>query len=125
MTMPQANGLYVFSSNSNRSPRPPVISSHFTSVLTTCAQPLLPSRPASDDVKFFDASRAAVKPFCDARPGWKLFVIEPNISRKPTGCAAAKPNAQTICCSLSPSSLPHAAAAPKTPAVPVMCQPRS
>jgi hypothetical protein len=70
-----------------------VISSHFTSVLTTCAQALLPSRPTSVDVKFLDASSALVSPFWDARPGWKLFVIDPNISRSPTGWAAASPSA--------------------------------
>ncbi len=59
------------------------------------------------------------------RPGWKLFVMVPNISFKPTGCAAASPNAQIIRCSSSPSSLPTAAAAPNTPVVPVMCQPAS
>ena len=76
-------------------------------------------------VKLREARSAAVRPFCAARPGWKLLVIDPNISRRPTGWVAASPSAHTICCSVSPKALPHAAAAPKTPAVPVMCQPRS
>ena len=76
-------------------------------------------------VKLREASKAAVRPFCAARPGWKLFVIDPNISRRPTGCVAASPSAQIICCSERPSTRPLAAAAPKTPAVPVMCHPRS
>jgi hypothetical protein len=33
------------------------------------------------------------------------------------------PSAHVICCSFKPSSLPAAAAAPNTPAVPVMCHP--
>ena len=60
-----------------------------------------------------------------ARPGLKLLFMEPKDSRRPTGCEAASPSAQTICCSVSPISLPVAAAAPNTPAVPVMCQPTS
>ena len=36
--------------------------------------------------------------------------IEPKDSRKPTGCDAARPSAQTICCSLRSISLPIAAA---------------
>ena len=35
------------------------------------------------------------------------------------------PSAQIICCSFKPSSLPHAAALPNTPQLPVMCQPMS
>jgi hypothetical protein len=49
----------------------------------------------------------------------------PNISFRPADCVAAMPSAQIICCSSSPSSLPAAAAPPKTPAVPVMWNPRS
>ena len=78
-----------------------------------------------EDVKFFDASNAAKMPLLAARPGLKLLFIEPNDSRNPTGCDAAKPIAHTICCSLRFNSLPTAAAAPNTPAVPVMCQPTS
>ena len=49
-------------------------------------------------VKFFDASNAAKMPLLAARPGLKLLFIEPNDSRKPTGCDAARPIAHTICC---------------------------
>ena len=38
-------------------------------VLSTLAHPLLPSRPNSVLVKPRDARRAAVSPFCAARPG--------------------------------------------------------
>ena len=79
----------------------------------------------SEEVKFFEASIAAKMPLLAARPGLKLLFIEPKDSRKPTGCEAARPNAQTICCSFSFNSLPTAAAEPNTPAVPVMCQPTS
>ena len=94
-------------------------------VLIVLAQPRLASIIASELVKFFDASNAAKMPLLAARPGLKLLFIEPKDSRKPTGCEAARPSAQTICCSFRPSSLPAAAAAPNTPAVPVMCQPTS
>ncbi len=62
-------------------------------------------------------------PFCAARPGWKLFVSEPNCTFSPTGCEAARPSAQVMRCSSSFSSRPIAAAAPNTPVEPVMCQP--
>ena len=94
-------------------------------MLIVLAQPRLASIIASELVKFFEASSAANMPLLAARPGLKLLFIEPNDSRKPTGCEAARPSAQIICCSLRPSSLPTAAAAPNTPAVPVMCQPTS
>jgi hypothetical protein len=75
--------------------------------------------------KFFDASIAAKMPLLAARPGLKLLFIEPNDSRNPTGCDAARPSAQTICCSLRFNSLPTAAADPNTPAAPMMRQPTS
>ena len=70
-------------------------------------------------------SNAALNPFCAARPPCRLLHMLPNISRKPAACVAAMPSAQVMRCSFSPSSLPAAAAAPKVPAVPVMCQPRA
>ena len=49
----------------------------------------------------------------------------PNISLNPTGCAAASPNAHSICVSDKFSNFPTAAAAPNGPTVPVMCHPTS
>jgi hypothetical protein len=54
-----------------------------------------------------------------------ILVMEPNISWRPIGWAAARPSAQAICRSSRPSSRPFAAALPNTPVVPVMCQPIS
>jgi hypothetical protein len=91
----------------------------------TCAKPRGASIACSELSKPASASSADISPFCAARPGWKLFVIVPNISRRPEDCVAARPSAQRIRCSESPIAFPTAAAAPKTPVVPVMCQPRS
>src|SRR5258708_40203169 len=89
------------------------------------AQPRLASIMLSEEVKFFEASIAAKMPLEAARPGLKLLFIEPKDSRRPTGCDAARPSAQIICCSLSLSNLPTAAADPNTPAVPGMWRPAS
>jgi len=81
--------------------------------------------PRSELVKFFDARKAAVMPLCAARPGWNGLHMVPNISRSPDDWVAAMPSAHVICCALSLRTRPTAAAAPNTPAVPVMCQPTS
>ena len=94
-------------------------------MLIVLAQPRLASIIPSELVKFFDGSSAAKMPLLAARPGLKLLFIDPNNSRNPTGCEAASPSAQTICCALRSRSFPAAAAAPNTPQVPVMCQPAS
>ena len=92
---------------------------------STWAKPRGASMPRFELVKFFSASSADIRPFFAALPGWNGLHIVPNISRRPEDWVAAIPSAQTICCSFRPSSLPQAAAAPITPAVPVMCQPVS
>ena len=74
-------------------------------MLSTFSQPRLASSPACELVYPLAASSAAVMPFCAARPGWKLFVMLPNISRRPTGWLAAMPSAQAMRCASSPSSL--------------------
>jgi hypothetical protein len=59
-----------------------------------------------------------------ALPTLALFAGVPRHSHRPDDCVDALPSAQTICSCESLSSLPAAAAAPNTPQVEVMCQPR-
>ena len=88
-------------------------------------RPAAQALPEADRNWCSSVARAAPgNPFCAARPGWKLLVMVPNISRKPTGCTAARPRAQTIAAHET-QELPIAAAAPKGPTVPVMCHPTS
>jgi len=53
-----------------------------------------------------------------------LLLIVPRFSTRPEDWVAAAPSAHAIRAASSPSSLPAAAAAPSTPQVAVMCQPR-
>ena len=71
------------------------------------------------------ASIAASTPLCAALPGWNGLVMEPKTSRTPEACVPATPIAWTICSVLRCSRRPAAATDPKTPHVPVMCQPSS
>ena len=63
-------------------------------------------------------------PLREALPILTLLDMVPRVSTKPEACAEAEPKAQTNCCVLKPSNLPVAIAAPNTPQVEVMCQPR-
>jgi len=63
-------------------------------------------------------------PLRAALPTLMLFDIEPRLSTRPPACTEALPSAQAIRVASSPSSVPIAAAAPNTPQVEVMCQPR-
>ena len=67
-----------------------------------CAQPRRTSIICSEEVKPFAARIAANSPLAAARPGLKLLFIEPNDSRRPTGCEAASPRAKTVCSTVSP-----------------------
>ena len=53
-----------------------------------------------------------------------LLAMLPSVSTSPEDCADALPNAQSVCSASRPSTRAQAAAAPNTPQVEVMCQPR-
>ena len=68
---------------------------------------------------------AACRPFAAAFAGCIAFAWLPNTSRTPDANVPATPMAMFVSSGPSPRILLAAAAAPKTPAVPVMCQPIS
>ena len=90
-----------------------------------CTHSSLPSSVAAAAVKPRSASSAATMPFRAASPTLTLFAMVPRLSISPHAWVAPRPIARTIRSASSASSLPTAVAAPITPQVLVMCQPRS
>ena len=93
---------------------------------STCAKPRGASMPRSELVK--PCSREQRGEQAVARRVAHVVALAHAAEHRrvrPAAWVAAMPSAHVICCSSSSSSLPHAAAAPNTPHVAVMCQPTS
>ncbi len=125
-TTPHGYVLNVFSSSSQRCPagQPRPSASRSTLAASTSSTPPAPSGSAGPPSPAA-ASRAASTPLAAAFPACSGLVIVPNASRCPAVIVAASDSARAVASASRPSSADAATAAPKTPQVPVMCQPWS
>ena len=89
------------------------------------AQPSGPSIAAGAASYPSAASKAASIPSRAALPTPTFFAAVGRFSTRPADWLAAMPSACQVCSAERPSSFAQPAAAPNTPQVAVMCQPRA
>ena len=123
-TTPHGYGLWVFASSSQVSPSPLVIAARFAPSPITEVNPRGPAIGSAGPVTPASANNAADSPPRAEAPTPMLLAMVPSVSTSPDDCAEALPIAQTMRSASNRSTFAAAAAAPNTPQVDVMCQPR-